>query len=116
MSAYFENLLESAQMGELLLVEGGMCRYHLRRDRQLTIYEIIVTIPGMGIGSAILDTLMDIPGVKTIVAKCPADLPSNGWYERKGFYLIQKERTQSGRLLNVWQRVVEGYNLMLGYS
>lgn len=38
----FETLNESNERGELLLVNGGMCHYHLRRDGQLTIREIIV--------------------------------------------------------------------------
>ena len=42
----FETLYESAQRGELLLVNGGMCHWHLRRDGQLTIREIISTRPG----------------------------------------------------------------------
>lgn len=38
----FETLCESAKRDELILVDGGFCHWHLRRDGQLTIREIIV--------------------------------------------------------------------------
>ena len=37
-----------------------------------------------------------------IVAKCPTDLLSNAWYQRRGFALSATETTRSGRVLNVW--------------
>lgn len=97
----FEALYSSAQRGELLLVEGGFCHWHLRRDGQLTIREIISTSPGAG--SRMLATLLQTPGARTIVAKCPTSLPSNNWYRRRGFALIRTELTRTGRTLNVWQ-------------
>jgi hypothetical protein len=69
----FETLHESAQRGELLSVDGGMCHWHLRRDGQLTIREIISTKPGAG--QAMLAELMSKPA-QSIFAKCPADLPA----------------------------------------
>ncbi len=39
----FEALYESAKRGELLLVEGGMCRWHLRRDGVLVIHRYDAT-------------------------------------------------------------------------
>lgn len=98
----FESLYESAKRGELLLVEHGFCRFRLRRDGQLTIHEIIVTRPGEGIGGQMLTTLTQLPGVKCILAKCPTDLPSNGWYKRRGFQLQTTETLPSGRSINVW--------------
>ena len=60
----FEPLMESGNRGELILVDGGFCHWHLRRDGQITIREIIV-LPerrGQGIGTAILEQLKCTPG------------------------------------------------------
>lgn len=97
----FENLYESTKRGELLLIAGGMCHWHLRRDGQLTIREIISQHPGGG--TAMLDTLRAVPGACCIVAKCPQDLASNDWYARRGFVLDRIEQAQSGRGINVWR-------------
>lgn len=96
----FELLYESMQRGELILIDGGMCRYHLRRDGQLTIHEIMSQRPGAG--TAMLDQLTQVAGARFIRAKCPADLPSNAWYARRGFVQTATETTPSGRKLKVW--------------
>ena len=36
----FERLMEARDCKELILIDGGMCHYHIRRDGQLTIKEI----------------------------------------------------------------------------
>ena len=97
----FENLYESSKRGKLLLVAGGMCHWHLRRDGQLTIREIIATRPGAG--SEMLAALKSTAGACCIVAKCPADLESNAFYARKGFVLDHTEQAKSGRSINVWR-------------
>lgn len=97
----FENLYESSRRGELLLIDGGMCHWHLRKNGQLTIREIIATRPGAG--SEMLILLRQIAGASCIVAKCPADLDGNAWYAAKGFYLFCNERVKSGRWINVWR-------------
>lgn len=97
----FETLYASAQRGELLLIEGGMCHWHLRRDGQLTIREIIATRPGAG--SELLARLRETPGAACIVAKCPTDLAANGWYARKGFERVGTERTRTGREVATWR-------------
>jgi GNAT superfamily N-acetyltransferase len=100
----FELLWEAAQRDELLLVDGGMCNFHLRKDGQLTIREIIV-LPhrrGEGIGRAILEQLRQIRGATSIFAKCPADLDSNGWYKHMGFELEAVESDRP-RPLNHWR-------------
>ena len=97
----FETLYESAQRGELLLVDGGFCHWHLRRDGQLTIHEIISTRPGAG--SAMLEILKHTPVAQSLFAKCPADLPANDWYKRRGFVLESEEVTPSGRRLKLWR-------------
>lgn len=96
----FDSLYESAQRGELLLIDGGFCHWHLRRDGQLTIREIISTRPGAG--SEMLETLKRTPGATCIVAKCPAHLESNAWYKWRGFVLVSQETTKSGKPLNIW--------------
>lgn len=97
----FDALYESARRGELILVNGGFYHWHLRRDGQLTIREIISTQHGAG--SRMLDTLKVTPGVTCIFAKCPVDLPANEWYAKRGFVLEGNERTRSGRILNLWR-------------
>jgi N-acetylglutamate synthase-like GNAT family acetyltransferase len=101
----FEMLSESAERGELMLVDGGMCHWHLRRDGQLTIREIIV-LPecrGQGVGTAMLARIKAIPGASSLFAKCPAELESNGWYARMGFACEGTETTRNGRELNLWR-------------
>jgi hypothetical protein len=98
----FETLQESNRRGELLLVEGGYLRWHLRRNNAITIYEIISQRPGAG--TAMLERLKMVEGATSIVARCPADLLSgNAFYWRRDFALEASEITRSGRLLNVWR-------------
>jgi ribosomal protein S18 acetylase RimI-like enzyme len=101
----FETLNESAGRGELILVDGGLCHWHLRRDGQITIREIIVLpeVRGRGVGRKMLQELMSVSSASSIFAKCPADLPANGWYEAIGFEDEGKEITRSGRDLRLWR-------------
>lgn len=101
----FETLHESSKKKELILVDGGLCHFHKRRDGQLTIREIII-LPdrqNKGIGTEILEQLKSIQGVSSIFAKCPVDLPANVWYESKGFELENVETNKTGRQLNHWR-------------
>jgi hypothetical protein len=102
----FESLHESSRAGELILIDGGYCRWHLRRDGIVTIYEIISQRPGAG--SAMLAQLQQVAGAVVIQAKCPENLPANDWYRKKGFICMQQETTRSGRVLNVWRLPVSG--------
>ena len=97
----FETLHDSAQRGELLLIDGGFCHWHLRRDGQLTIREIIST--RRGAGGEMLDILRRTPGAMSLFAKCPADLPANAWYERRGFVCEGEGTTRTGRRLKLWR-------------
>lgn len=96
----FEILYEAAKRGELLLVDGGMCHWHLRRDGQLTIREIIST--KRGAGRQMLECLKRIDA-DSIFAKCPADLEANGWYDKMGFQEEGTEITKTGRRLRRWR-------------
>lgn len=97
----FETLKESSERGELMLIDGGFCHWHLRRDGQLTIREIISTKPGAG--SQMLNRLKYTVGATSLYAKCPMDLPANAWYSRKGFHVEKIETTPSGRRLICWR-------------
>lgn len=97
----FETLHESSQRGELLLIAGGFCHWHLRVNGQLTIREIISQRPGAG--QEMLNFLRQRPGALSLFAKCPADLPANAWYERRGFVYEGEEVTRSGRKLLLWR-------------
>lgn len=93
----YQALTEAADKGELSLVECGLCRWHLRRDGVIVIREIIV-LPccrGRGKGRAMVWDLM-LKG-KPLLAKCPANYPSNAFWERLGF-----QKTDSGAI-NTWR-------------
>ena len=96
----FESLHDSNEHGELLLLDGGYCRWHRRRDNTITIYEILSQRPG--VGAAMLARLI-AENPAAITARCPADLPSNEWYRRRGFICILSVPTRSGRMLNTWR-------------
>lgn len=101
----FDSLMESAERGELILVDGGFCHWHLRRNGQITIREIIV-LPErqrQGIGTVILERLKSVSGAISIFAKCPAGLSANAWYRARGFILEGIEKTRSGKELNLWR-------------
>jgi N-acetylglutamate synthase-like GNAT family acetyltransferase len=102
----FEALSESAEAGELILVHDGMLRFHRRRDGVVTIREILVLPRSRRkhVGTQLLIQLkMTVPGAKAVVARCPADLESNKWYERMKFIKVATEAARSGREIAVWR-------------
>jgi len=96
----FEALYESLQRNEIILMDGGMCRWHLRKDGQITILEIIST--KKGIGQKMLEELKS-KKASSIFAKCPSDLPANEWYQKRGFVCEGTQVTKSGRELTLWR-------------
>jgi GNAT superfamily N-acetyltransferase len=101
----FNALMEAATKNELILMDGGLCHFHLRQDGQLTIREIIV-LPdrqSQGIGTSMLDQLKQIPGATSIFAKCPYDLPANQWYLNRGFADEGHETTRTRKWLRKWR-------------
>lgn len=100
----FEALQESMGRGELILIDGALCRFRHRRDGQITIQEILVAPERrrQGIGSKILGLLRNRPGARILLARCPADLPANRWWEARGFALVSTQVTRTGRQVNVW--------------
>ena len=94
----FQALNESANRGELILVNGAMCRYHIRKDGVLVIREIIV-MPSerrKGLGRSIVRSLKLQSNL--IIAKCPFAYESNAFWEKVGFSL---KSTDGG--INTWQ-------------
>ena len=96
----FQTLYESSLKGELILIDGGICHWHLRRDGQITIREIISTRKGAG--KEMLE-ILKAKGGESLFAKCPVELESNRWYESNGFHLEGVEETKTGRKLNLWR-------------
>lgn len=97
----FEPLYDSMKRGELIMVDGGLCHFHLRRDGQLTIREILSNRPGAG--QEMLERLKRVDGAVSLFAKCPVDLASNAWYAKRGFVCEGEETTPSGRRLKLWR-------------
>lgn len=82
----FVVLSEAADRGELLLVSGGLCRFHTRRDGVTVIREIIV-LPErrlLGIGKQLVSAVITACGVP-VLAKCPRSYPANAFWQRLGF-------------------------------
>lgn len=105
----FSALDEAAQKGELLLVEGGLCRFHRRRDGWVSVREIIV-LPSRrhdGVGRSLLNCVINRAGrvanIRGLVACCPADLPANGFWEQIGFRKAGTKMAPSGRRIIVWR-------------
>lgn len=99
----FELLFQAKKNESLLLIDGGICHYHFRRDGQCTIRVLISTKPGSG--SKLFATVLrraKEKNMSSIVAACPADLESNNWYRKKGFNLFSTKTSKTGRALNVW--------------
>lgn len=106
-----ERLIKARDNGEIILIDGGMCVYHLRRDHQLTITEILSTRKGAG--SEMLEMLKQVKGATSLFAKCPADWKANKFYEKHGFQLEkvegqpvkkkQKGFFECGKKINCWR-------------
>ena len=96
----FAALVEAATKGELILCEGGMCRWHLRRDKIVVIREIIV-LPEQrrqGIGRALVNAIQARNPGAVLLAKCPREYSSNSFWPRLGFVL-----TAQGERVNEWR-------------
>jgi N-acetylglutamate synthase-like GNAT family acetyltransferase len=105
------SLAESIQRGELLVAEGngrvvGFVEYHLRRDKQVTLYHIAIASDEyrQGIGQALFYSLRkesESNGGTRILLKCPVDLEANQFYQSLGFDLVDIQNGRK-RPLNVW--------------
>lgn len=86
----YQALSEAAERGELILVAGGLCRFHRRRDGVVTIREVIVLplLRRSGLGRFMVESVRGKHPGATLRCKCPASSPSNlfwaalGWSDR----------------------------------
>jgi GNAT superfamily N-acetyltransferase len=105
----FESLHHSAQAGDLILEDGLLCHFHLRRDGILTIRELIV-LPAyqrQGRGRAVIERLAATPGALFLQALCPLDLPvANAFYRACGFHVTGHKTTRTGKEVAIWQRLL----------
>lgn len=96
----FAALSEAADRGELLLVEGGLCRFRRRKDGFVVVHEILV-LPGCrraGVGRLLVGRLKQLFPGATLLAKCPTEYAANGFWAHLGFRLVGVD----GRC-NVWE-------------
>lgn len=94
-------LEEAAQKGELLIVDGGMLRYHRRRDGVHTIRELIV-LPQhrrKGIGTRLVMEVICRARGFAARARCPKDYAANAFWAALAFTLIEEKDG-----INLWQR------------
>jgi GNAT superfamily N-acetyltransferase len=98
----FTALAEAADHEELLLVTGGLCRFHPRRDGIVTIRELLV-LPAMrreGIGRALVEEVQRRHPEAILRAVCPINYPANGFWHHIGF----KAMTKGTGLTEIWER------------
>ena len=102
----FEALFRAMTKKSVIMIDGGFCHYHLRRDGQCTVHVLLSN--RRGAGSEMLLQLKQIAKNASgfLQAKCPADLESNVWYAARGFVLHATEESKTGRKLNVWRMTV----------
>lgn len=92
----------------------GFVDYHIRRDKQLTIYAIAVARGEQGKGYArrMLHYFAHYPNVTAIVARCPADNASNGFWQHMGFTLVEtKPADGKKRAINTYGLGLRGGTL-----
>lgn len=105
----FAVLSEAASRSALILVDGGFCRFHRRRDGIVVIREILV-LPAsrcLGVGRRMVDEVQRRHPGATLLAKCPvADKDGrvgagNVFWRKLGFRCVK----EAGGL-NIWLRDV----------
>lgn len=104
----FVALSESADKGELFLVDGGLCRFHLRRDGVVTIKELLV-LPHdrrKGVGRALVERVQAKHPASALRATCPAEYDANRFWEAMGF-AIAAYKPPDGKLIQ-WERKPKG--------
>lgn len=105
---------DSLRRGELLIARDrfgvvvGFTRYHHRRDRITTLYEIGVVCSKRGFGTALilaLEANARRAGSLEIRLKCPIDLPANDFYRRRGYELNGRVSAEGrSRRLMQWRK------------
>lgn len=102
----FVALDEAASKGELLVVEGGLCRFHKLRDGSVTIREILV-LPKYRrrrVGFGLVAQVLGHAAGRVVRARCPVAYEgANAFWEAAAFTLV---RTVDG--VNLWERPHSG--------
>lgn len=101
-----QSFLDSLNKDEILVAryEGdivGFVRYHHRKDKRTTIYEIAILpkLRGKGVGGMLVGALIEecrLVGSRQIRLSCPVELPANNFYEAMGFIRTTR-RSQAGK-------------------
>lgn len=112
-----QTFLESQAKKELLIAKErneiiGFVRYHHRKDKITTLYEIAShkDFRGRDVGRKLIDTLKEECqkiGSRLIRLSCPVELQANGFYKKYGF-IRSEDRSRPGknRPLYIWELVV----------
>lgn len=101
----FAALSEAADRDELLLVEGGMCRWHRRKDGVVVIREIVV-LPAYRcrkLGRWIVRTVAYRSQATVMEAACPDALPANAFWLAIGFLKVGEKTTKAGGKVNLYR-------------
>jgi GNAT superfamily N-acetyltransferase len=103
----FAAMMEAADRDELFLIDGGLCRWHRRRDGVVVIREILV-LPAcrrLGRGRRMVEDIQARNPGATLLARCPqtdsqgAVGTGNTFWKHMGFTMTG---TKDG--INTWQR------------
>ena len=101
----FTILSEAADKGHLLLWQGALCRYHIRRDGVLVIHELLV-LPDkrrQGTGRRMVTSLQEHhPGLK-MRAVCPSHYPACKFWSALGFK-VARLRSKGLNTLLTWEK------------
>lgn len=105
---------DSVNRGELLIARDqlgavvGFARFHHRKDRITTLYEIGVSSVSRGVGTALMSALelyAEKAGSLEIRLKCPVDLPANDFYKARGYEQSGRVSTAGrSRRLILWRK------------
>jgi N-acetylglutamate synthase-like GNAT family acetyltransferase len=110
-------IVEAIRNGQVMVVTvnqivvGFQHYYHRKRDLQTTLYHkaVLSDKRGQGLGIALVDAVVVEArslGRKTLLLKCPIELPSNAFHEKYGFKKIGEEIGKR-RKLNIWQYLLK---------
>jgi GNAT superfamily N-acetyltransferase len=96
----FAALSEAADRGELLLISGGLCRFHLRLDGVVVIREILILPEARhrGLGRCLIEAVAARHPGAVIRAVCPPGYDANDFWPRLKFRLV------TGAKANTWER------------
>lgn len=89
-------------------VVGAAIVNHCVRKPQTTLYEIAVdeSYRRGGVGTSLVETIVEESPHDVIVAKCPVDLTANEFYRSTGWEKVDVEDGKN-RALNVWEYEVD---------